>query len=612
MAGGPRSWRFGQLSLAAAAALLCGTSLGACDGRPRSIEPLRPLDQLGEGDKNVLFDLSQDAPETTAGGGFFPLPPERTYAGLVHALKDAKRQRAPGYLVRFGAHSFNWAQTEELGRLLGELRGEEHPVVCHAHGYGNASIWLAAAGCDEVWLSPAGTVDTVGIAGQSVYLKRLLERLKIKADFLHVGQYKSAAESLTEDGPSESAKQSMEAVLASMREAWVDGVSEHRSDPLVKEAIENGPWVAKAAQAVGLVDSIGYESQARERLIELSGKKGFESAFNAAERRKDAFDIAQIMRAVTGGADGTQQPHVAVLPAQGGINMEGGGGMSDEGISVQALTPLIRRLKKDTSVKAVVLRIDSPGGSALASDLLWHELMLLREKKPLIVSVGNMAASGGYYLASAAHAIVAERTSIVGSIGVVGGKIVLDDALDEFGISAHTFTATDASDEGARAAYLSVLTDWDEATRRRVQEQMDDIYDLFVERVVEGRGMEKERVLASAEGRIWSGAQGHDRGLVDSFGGLAEALAQAKERAGLPADAPVTVEGTAGSLLEMLGLGEDADEEDVRAAAIKAQAARPAWFNALTQSQRIYLSSLLPMLSGERVLAIAPFVFETE
>lgn len=591
--------------------LLAWLLTAACEGRPRGMETSRPLSALGGQEKLVVFDLTRDTPETTAGGGFFPVPLERTFAGLVNALQDAREQPAPGYFVRLGTHSFSWAQTAELARLLGALRGPEHPVICHSDGLDNASMWLAARGCDQIWVSPAGSVDTVGLAGQSIYIQRLLERLKVQADFLHVGRYKSAAEMLTQDGPSDAAKESMEAVLSSIRESWLEGVAAHRSDPVAVEALENGPWVVDAALATGLIDAIGYESDARDQLKATTGADEFESAFGAMGRRKDALGLAEVLRALMGGRDSTSQPHVAVLPAQGGISMGANDGVSsDDGITAKEFTKLIRRLKKDDAVKAVVLRIDSPGGSALASDLLWHELMALREKKPLLASVGNMAASGGYYLACAADSIFADPTSIVGSIGVVGGKIVIDDALDEIGVSAYTFTPRGAPGDGGRAAYMSILNDWDESTRERVQEQMNAIYELFIQRVSEGRDMEPEAVLASAEGRIWTGAQGLDRGLVDEFGGLADAIDEARRRANLPSDAPVTLESPRAGLLELLGLGEKPDEDDVQAAFEAWQAARPAWSVPLSPSQRAHVQALWPLLGGERVLAVVPYVFD--
>jgi protease IV len=604
-------------------------ALPACHGRPRLEPAARPLSVLDDRPKNVVFDLSHDAPESTAGGGLLPLPAQRTYAGLVGLLEKARQQPAPGYFVRFGEHSFDWARTQELGQLLGELRATGRPVVCHANAFTNASMWLALAGCDQIWLSPAGTVDTVGIGAEAVYLKRLLDRFKVKAEFLHVGRYKSAAETMTRDSASEDAKESLEAVLASIRQSWLDGVAKLNKDPAVVGALEAGPWVPNAARAVGLITHIGYESEARTALTEQTHESGFEPAAGAADQESAALEAGEVLRALSGAADSIGSPHIAILPASGGISM-GGGGMSQDGITDQGLARQIRALRKDQSVKAVVLRIDSPGGSALASDLLWRELMDLRRDKPVIASVGNMAASGGYYLACAAERIVAEPTSIVGSIGVVGGKIVIGEALDEFGVSTQFFSAKPGEFAQKRAAYMSSVSGWDDATRERVQEQMQAVYDLFISRVAEGRKLDPAKVREVAEGRIWSGAQGLERGLVDEFGGLSRAVVIAKELAKLPSDAPVTVEGPTGGLLELLGLGENADESSVRSALAQLQAAQPAasqvalaaWARAgmaesalamaASKGVSTQLQSLAPLLGGERVLAVMPFTFETK
>jgi protease-4 len=223
-----------------------------------------------------------------------------------------------------------------------------------------------------------------------------------------------------------------------------------------------------------------------------------------------------------------------------------------------------------------------------------------------------MAASGGYYLACAAESIFAEPTSIVGSIGVVGGKIVLDEALDEFGVSTQFFSAKPGEFANKRAAYMSSVSGWDDATRERVQEQMQAVYDLFIARVSEGRKLDPAKVREIAEGRIWSGAQGRERGLVDEFGGLSEAVKRAKERAGLSSDSPVSIEGPNGGLMELLGLGDEPDEEQVRAAIARLQATQPAWTKLLDRGFSSQMQSLTPLLSGERVLAVMPFAFETK
>ena len=267
----------------------------------------------------------------------------------------------------------------------------------------------------------------------------------------------------------------------------------------------------------------------------------------------------------------------------------------------------MRRLVRDDSVKAVVLRIDSPGGSALASDLLWHELMELRKKKPLIASIGDMAASGGYYLASAANRVVAEPTSIVGSIGVVGGKLVLGRALSNLGVNAVTFPASPEPGAAERAAYMSALTPWDDATRERVQRQMSSVYELFLQRVATGRKTTVDAVRPHAEGRIWSGAQGKERGLIDELGGLRRSIALARQLGGLDAQAPVVVEGGADSLLEALLVGEGADAAQLGMALERMQAARAPLLRAIGHELGPFIGGLNPLLGREPVLTVLPF-----
>jgi protease-4 len=281
--------------------------------------------------------------------------------------------------------------------------------------------------------------------------------------------------------------------------------------------------------------------------------------------------------------------------------MEGGGVLGDSGgIVERRLVSTLIRLERDDDVRAVVLRIDSPGGSALASDLLWHALMAIRAKKALVVSIGDMAASGGYYLASAGATIFADETSIVGSIGVVGGKIAVDRALEKVGVHAETFAAkTGDTQAGARAAYESLLTPWDPKTRQRVLETMTGIYNLFLARVAEGRGIPVERVAASAEGRIFSGREGKGRGLVDELGGLSEAIARARTMAGLPADARVEVAGESNGILRALTEAEP-----------RAEARAPRLGDALARvSPDIvpFVASLSPLIMGEHALCALPF-----
>jgi protease-4 len=297
-----------------------------------------------------------------------------------------------------------------------------------------------------------------------------------------------------------------------------------------------------------------------------------------------------------------------VVPLEGAISSSSGGFLFDSGgIVEKATTKTLRRLARDEGVKAVVLRIDSPGGSALASDLIWNEVMELRKKKPVVASVGDMAASGGYYIACAANRVIANSSSIVGSIGVVGGKFVLDDTLDRFGIDSVTFAASPAPGAAERAAYLSALTPWDDATRRRVLQQMRAIYDLFIERCAKGRNLSQEQLKKSAEGRIFSGAQSKERGLVDELGGLERAIALGRELAKLDAEAPVVIEGASESLLELLMLDEEASEADVSAAFNRVQARRGFAAELVPRPLVPFAGTMSALLQGERVLTALPF-----
>jgi protease-4 len=319
------------------------------------------------------------------------------------------------------------------------------------------------------------------------------------------------------------------------------------------ETPEDGPYSANAAKALGLVDDVGYFDEARDALEKESGAGRAAVRLGGGATAGGGDDLSDILRIVAGESLGSAP--VALVRANGAISMDGGGGLLSEagGIVERRLVRTLARLEKDDDVKVVVLRIDSPGGSALASDLLWHELMKIRAQKPLVVSVGGMAASGGYYLASTGSVVFAEDASIVGSIGVVGGKVAAARALERIGVHAETIPAK-VGDPGAaaRAAYESLFTPWDDATRTRLLETMTSIYELFLRRVAEGRGIPVEKVAASAEGRIFSGRDGKERGLVDAIGGLSDALAKARALAGLDADARVAVIGEGGGLLDAL------------------------------------------------------------
>jgi protease-4 len=578
----------------------------------------------------VEIDLSRGLPEGRS-SSILGTSTRRSHVDLVRTLRalagddDAGAGSAPssvkGVLVRFGGARIGFARAEEIGGLLGAIR-KTRPVVCHADEYGNGSMMLAALGCSKIWVSPAGGVETVGIAAQLLFANRLLERLHVGVDFLQIGKYKGAQEPYTRNEPSPEARESLEGTLRGMRAAWIAHLAEGRGKLSAADAVEDGPWSPADAVAHGLVDAVGYQDEAVDDAKKLAGADHVVARFSGGGA--GSRGIVGVLRSLAGSSRGGS-PHVAVVAANGAITMSASTSIlgSSDGITEHELGRVVSRLTTDSAVKAVVLRIDSPGGSALASDLLWRKLRKLGEKKPLVVSVGDMAASGGYYLSCAGTKILAEPTSIVGSIGVVGGKLALGKTLEEIGVHAETVAAAPDPAKAARATYNSAFAAWDDGTRERVRASMKAIYDLFLRRVAEGRGIDVEAASKFAEGRIFAGVEAKERGLVDAIGGVGDAIDLARQLASLPKDAPVEVvdeeSGLLGLLEESERGGDDDDssapaQPDAMAATAQTAAQRaahaiafpPGWADALPGAEA-FLGSVSPLVSGELMLAAMPF-----
>ncbi|MBX3232432.1 MAG: S49 family peptidase [Labilithrix sp.] len=593
----------------AAALLALATSLAtllACEGRPKSEGPKSDPPKK-TGPAVAVLDLTGGVPEQSA-GGLFSAPGRKTFDELLRATKevaDDKGDRSKGVLVKLGSASIGAARAQEIAEMLAAIK-EKKKVYCHADGLSNATLMLAAKGCSSIWVSPAGEVESIGLAAQIVYMRRLLaDELHLSIDFLQVGKFKGAEEPLTRDGPSPEARASLMSVLTDLRAAWTTTLAEARPKA-TPEVVEDGPWAPEKAKSLGLVDEVGYADDCAKKLREESGAARERVVFGAGAGDDDG-DFDDLVRALAGESSVTGP--IALVRATGSISMSAGGNGilgGRGGIVEKDFDRTIDKLEKDDAVKAVVVRIDSPGGSALASDLMWHHLMKLRKKKPLVFSVGDMAASGGYYLASSADYIFAEPMSIVGSIGVVGGKIGGGDALERIGVHAETFPANEGKPGAAeRAAYLSPLVKWDDPTRARVLETMTSVYELFLSRVSEGRStrgrtVTREQVAANAEGKIFSGTAGKDLGLVDEIGGLGAAIAKARSLAKLDDKAHVaTVQGRSG-LFD--GLEPGGVEE-----AVRARTSPLAVLERVAPDVVPFVTSMAPLAEGERTAVCVPF-----
>lgn len=600
-----------RITIAALAFALFGAAAG-CDGRSRTgasadgktTEPPRRT-----GPSIAVLDLGGGVPEQEASGLFGPVGRKKSFDELLRAIEEVREdKKSVGVLVKFGASGIGAARSQEIGEHLEKVK-EKKKVYCHGDAFSNATIMAALRGCSSIYVSPAGEVETVGLAAQILYMRRLLaDELHLSIDMLQVGKFKGAEEPLTRDGPSPEARASLTGVLVDMRAAWLETITKARPKAGIAEAVEDGPYSPPRARDIGLVDEVGYAADALAAVKKQSSAVREEVVFGSGAEEKGG-DLEDVIRVLAG--ESSEMGPIALIRATGSIAMtSSGNGLlgGRGGIIEKDLDRTLRQLEKDDDVKAVVIRIDSPGGSALASDLIWHHLMRVRKKKPLIFSIGDMAASGGMYLASAADFIFAQPMSIVGSIGVVGGKIGGGEALEKIGVHAETFPAnTQKPGAAARAAYESPFIRWDDATRARVLESMTGVYELFLARVAEGRStrgrtMTRDQVAESAEGKIFSGLEGKKRGLVDEIGGLSAALAKARELAKLPENAHVAVIGGKPTFLDALEPGGQG-EAHIRAAA----------FSPMTVLERVapdlvpFVASLAPLAEGERAVVAVPF-----
>ena len=449
------------------------------------------------------------------------------WAGLARARNDPQVLGLSVYLrnARFG-----FGKAQELRALLQSFQESGRFVNCFMETAGEGTngtlAYFLVSVCDHITLAPMGDVNLVGLFSDAYFLRGTLDKLKIETEFSHAGQYKSAAEQFTNTEHSPAAEEALSSVLDDLFEQIVTTIATDRelTEEAVRGLIDQAPLTADEALQAGLVDSLGYPDEFEASLLELSSEE---------PRMVPLSDYAPTGRPLAG-------ERVAVVFTQGTI-VRGSNGTDpwsqQRFAGSESLGAILRELADDPGVSAVVLRVDSPGGSALASDLMLREVIRLAESKPVVVSMSDVAASGGYYIASQATGIVAEPATITGSIGVVGGKFVLRRFQEELlGVTHDTIA------RGANADFFSTLDPFSPEQAEQYERLMLRIYDTFVGHVAEGREMTREEVDSVAQGRIWTGRQALDLGLVDQLGGLDVALEMARQQAGLEAEEATAID----------------------------------------------------------------------
>jgi protease-4 len=454
-----------------------------------------------------------------------------TVRGFITNLRKAKRDsRITSVLLIPGSlDSPYWGKVQELRDAILDFRKSGKKVTAFLEFGGDREYYLASA-ADRVFLMPGSTLDLTGVASYEVFLRGTFDKLGAYPDFLKIGEYKTAPNQYTERQMTQAHREMSSSLNRDMYDQLVQGIATARkkTDADVRALIDQGPFLPEDAVRQGLVDDLAYEDQLDDRVPEMRSGSG-------ELRRIEGDDYERVSPESVGIRT---KSRIGVLYAVGEIvsGKSAFDPLNGSVVGSETLVEQIRRVRDDRSVKAIVLRIDSPGGSTVASDVIWRELMITRDQKParpLVVSMSDLAASGGYYIATPAQTIVAQPGTLTGSIGIFAGKIVTGGTLDKVGISEQTVK------DGANADMFSPFAPFNPAQRDKIQAIINSFYRGFIERVAQSRHTTPEQVDAIGRGRVWTGAQARERGLVDALGGLDTAVAVAKEKAGIPADEEV-------------------------------------------------------------------------
>jgi protease-4 len=443
---------------------------------------------------------------------------------LLRTLDAATRSRSVQDLILIIKDvAIGWAQIEEIHAELERFHQAGKRTIAFVEHADNRTYYLAC-GAQRVYLPPSGSLDLVGLRAEIFFFRNLLEYLGVQPELFSFGEYKSAGEMFYRDQMSDASRRMTASLLTDLQQRLTAKVATCRktTSEQVQVWIDNGPYSARQAAQQGMVDGLLYEDEL-EKLVQKDSPQVVECSVGSLLPH-EGF----LRRLMT-----FYRPQIALIVAEGLITTgeSRARGRARPLIGAETVVGLLRAARKSRRVRAVLLRVNSPGGSGLASDLIWREVKVTNEAKPVIISFGNVAASGGYYLAVGGRRIVSMPAALTGSIGVIGGKFSLKKMLDQIGVTV------DHVETGTHAGYSSVARPFSETEQEIMKEQTRDFYEgLFLKKVAEGRKRSVDEIRQIAEGRVWTGAQALDNGLVDEAGGLRRALEVARQEAGLSVD----------------------------------------------------------------------------
>ena len=468
-----------------------------------------------------LPDYSPDDPFKKFFGG-----PDQSLTGLVMQFKKAKAdKRIKAILLQIDMSGIGWGKAEEIRDAIKDFRTSGKPVYAFIELGLNKEYYIATA-CDKIYVPPPGELFINGLAADVMFFRGSLDKLGVYPDIYQIGKYKSAGDMFTQKEMTDAHREYVNSLLDDLFNRYVQTIAEarHKSPEEMKALIDNAPYNGPAAKQAGLIDEVAYLDELEKQIKTTLGYKETDTFIPV---RGEYRDVSPESLGLNEGE------RIAVIYATGEI----GSGRSenspsgDQSIGSDTLSRAVNDAAADKSIKAIVIRVDSPGGSGLASDIIWRAVDAANQKKPVVISMSDVAASGGYYISASAAKIIAQPSTITGSIGVVAGKPVMKGLYDWLGISNEYVL------RGKTSGMFRETEKFSDEERVKFEEWIKTTYyQDFVPKVAKGRKKDAQYVDSVGQGRVWTGAQAKDRGLVDEFGGLDRAIEVAKELAKIPAD----------------------------------------------------------------------------
>ncbi|NDC62677.1 MAG: signal peptide peptidase SppA [Planctomycetia bacterium] len=507
--------------------------------KPAAVSSDRPAAKRKNAPTIAHIALTGAIPDGVGQGGLLADVSPHLHRIVERLDKAAKDARVKAVLLSIESPALGRGRAEELRAAIARVRRAGKPVAAHLIG-GEPVHYLVASACDTIAMPPAATLEITGVRAEVTFFKAMLDKLGVDAEILQVGEFKGAGEPLTRTSMSPQLRAQYESFVGDLYEQLVERIAADRRLPeeRVRELVDAGIFTPESAREAKLIDAVAYEDEVASGLAGRVRVDEPRIARDYAARKMDADfsgigGLVKLVEMLSGqrqeAAPGKNR-QIAIIHLTGEIK-EGkgtddlvGGGAAGADSVIEA----IRDAAKDDKVAAIVLRIDSPGGSALASDLIWREAE--RTVKPVVASLSDTAASGGYYVAVAADRIVAAPGTLTGSIGVVGGKIAVGGALERVGVH------TDVVSKGRNAGWLSMQSPFTADERAAFLATMKDVYRLFTSKVAAGRRLDMEKVATLAEGRVFTGRMAKEAGLVDRLGTLEDAIDEARRLAGIEED----------------------------------------------------------------------------